>query len=176
MLYDFLVDEFKNNFNPTFKEQGLDTYVYLGTEAIVLKHEAEQRYEFLKEYPPEIKEFIIAELSKVLKPKYFLATYYPDTGKIITQKGIEVKAGLVKNNHLMNILNFLEVKEMSGLLVRKIDDQYEFRPVIEEVDNGYNLQLKKQEVLSLLQLTHPHLLPEALRLKSTDKPTPIKGT
>ena len=75
-----------------------------------------------------------------------------------------------------NILNFLEVKEMSGLLVRKIDEQYEFRPVIEEVDNGYNLTLKKNEVLLLLQLTHPHLLPENLRLKSSENTSPIKGT
>lgn len=176
MIYDFMVEEFKNNFHPTFKEQGLDTLILLGGEAIVRKNEAEQSYTFLKEYPPEIKDFIIAELTKVLKPKYFLATYYPETGKIVTQKGIEVKAALVKNNHLLNILNFLEVKEMSGLLVRKIDEQYEFRPVIEEIDNGYNLALKKAEVLALMQVTHPHLLPESLRLKATDDASPVKSS
>lgn len=158
-----MIAEFIKNFNPTFKEQGLDTICYLGDEAIVKKNEAEQSYTWLKEYPDELKEFIVKELEKVLKPKYFLATYYPLTGVILNHKGQEVNASIVANNHLLNILRFLEVETMSGLLVRKIDDAYEFRPVIEEVDNGFNLGLKKQEVLKLFQSKFPHLLPEALR-------------
>lgn len=165
MLYDIMIAEFKKNFHPVFKEQGLDTICYLGEEAIIKKNEADQSYEFLKEYPPEIKEFIIQELDKILKPKYYLATYQVKTGKFLKLNGQEIAAQMVSNNHLLNILRFLEVEEMSGLLVRQIDDQYEFRPVIEEVDNGYNINLKKQEVLKFLQVKLPHLLPEALKKK-----------
>jgi hypothetical protein len=165
MLYDFMIEEFKKSFNPTFKEQGLDTICYLGEDPIVKKNEADQTYTWLKEYPPELKEFIIEHLEKSLKPKYFLATYNVQTGEIRNQKNELVEASLVTNNHLMNILNFLQVETMSGLLVRKIDDKYEFRPVIEEVDNGFSMNMKKQEVLKFFQKRFPHLLPEVLRSK-----------
>ncbi len=158
MLYDFFLEEFKKGFKPIFKEAGLVTYIYLGTELILKKNEAEQEYEFLKEYPPEVKDFILNELNKVLKPKYFLATYFVDTEKIITNKGIEIKASVVKNNHLLNIYNFLQIKEIPGLLVRKLDDQYEFRPVLEEEDNGFSLSMKKEEALKYLKKFTPQYI------------------
>lgn len=164
MLYDIMIEEFKKNFKPTFREVGLVTLCFLGEEAIVKKHETDQSYTFLKEYPPEIKEFILKELKTILKPKYFLATYDVKTGEIKKSTGEVVNATLVsQNNHLLTILKFLEVPTMSGLLVRQLDDVYEFRPVIEEVDNGYNLSLKNQEVLKFLKLHHPMLLPKEMR-------------
>jgi hypothetical protein len=124
----------------------------------------DQSYTFLKEYPPEIKEFILEQLQQILKPKYFLATYEVKTGEIKKISGEVVQAKLVgTTNHLLTILRFLEVPTMSGLLVRQLDDAYEFRPVIEEVDNGYNLTLKYQEVLKFLRQHYPLLLPKELR-------------
>jgi hypothetical protein len=170
MLYDMMIDEFKKNFKPTFREEGLVTICFLGQDAIVKKNETDQSYTFLKEYPPEIKVFILEQLKIILKPKYFLATYDVMSGEIKKNTGEVVNASLVSHsNHLLTILRFLEVPTMSGLLVRQLDEGYEFRPVIEEVDNGYNLTLKNQEVLKFLQVHYSMLLPKELRL-TPDEP------
>jgi len=158
MLFDFMVEEFKKNFKPVFKEQGLDTICYLDDQAIVKKNEAEQAYVWIKEYPPEIKDFIIEELEKVLKPKFFLATYNRTTGEVKNYKGQKVNASIVKNNHLLNILIFLDIEEISGLLVRQNDGTYEFRPVIEEEDKGFSTKHKKNEVLRFLKHKLPHFI------------------
>ena len=107
--------------------------------------------------------FNFVDALKILKPKYYLAVYKVATEQFFKLNGQEIKASMVKNNHLLNILRFLEVPEMSGLLVRQIDEQYEFRPVIEDIDNGYNINLKKQEVLKFLQIKMPNLLPDKLK-------------
>lgn len=174
MLYDILIEEFKKGFKPTFREEGLITLCFLGQDAIVKKNEADQTYTFLKEYPPEIKQFILEQLNLILKPKYFLASYNVETGEIKKQSGEVVNANLVSHsNHLLTILRFLEVPTMSGLLVRQLDDGYEFRPVIEEDDNGYNLALKNTEVLKFFQVHYPMLLPKELRI-SVSAPDPSK--
>lgn len=175
MLYDIMIDEFKKGFKPTFREEGLVTICFLGQDAIVKKNETDQSYTFLKEYPPEIKIFILEQLKLILKPKYFLAHYNVQTGEIKKHNGEVVNAHLVSHsNHLLTILRFLEVPTMSGLLVRQLDDGYEFRPVIEEDDNGYNLTLKNAEVLKFFQIHYPMFLPKELRLNQGEPPADKK--
>lgn len=158
MIYDFLVEDFKNKFNPTFKSKGTVTIVFLGEEPILEKNETSQEYHFIKDYPEEIKVFILKEVSKILKPKFFLAKYNVETKEIKTSQGFEITKFTIPHNHLMNLYLFLDIKEIEGIAVRLDDDTYEFRPVIEEDNYGFNLKMKSKLVLEFVKKHYPELI------------------
>lgn len=158
MIYDFLVDDFKNNFRPIFRSKGTITLVFLGDEPILEKNETSQEYKFLKDYPEEIKTFILKEVAKTLKPKFFLATYNTETKEIKTSQGFEISKFTIPHNHLMNLYLFLEVQNIDGIVVRLDDDTYEFRPVIEEANYGFNLKMKTKLTFDFINKHYPELL------------------
>lgn len=150
-----MIEDFKKNFKPVFKDVGIETYCYLFEELIVKKNEATGNYLFVKEYPQEIKDFILEELRKVLVDKYLLGSYFPKK-EIVVSGDKEIKAIIPNNNHLLNIYLYLRTPEIPGILVRE-NESYSFRPILEENNWGFSLDKKTLEVYSALKELYPEV-------------------
>lgn len=162
MYLDIFIDEFKARFKPTFKEEDMKTYCAQEEEAILYKDEVTQEYVWLKEYPQEIKGFILKTITPLLPPKLLLSDYYPRDNQVKALDGFEIKEFVVSNHPYLQTLIFLDVEVIRLNALRQLSGGYILIPIFNIEDKGLKKEAQLGFITKALYFFKPSILSKNL--------------
>ena len=163
MYLDIFIDEFKARFKPSFKEEEMKTYCVHDGDSLLYKDEVTQEYVWLKEYPQEIKNFILQTVSPLLPPKLLLSDYYPKDNVVKALDGFEIKEFQVSKHPYLQGLIFLGVEVIRLNALRQLSGGYILIPIFRFEDKGFSLKRQQATLVQCINEWKPAVLSSKIK-------------